>query len=93
MELISEDSPPEQDSSDSSDEEEAVFSLSHSATAGVQGKKTVKLHGIASNQELLILIDSGSSSTFISEATANKLNCTLTPAPAIHVTVASGDKL
>jgi hypothetical protein len=94
MELFAEDSPPEQEISDSSDEDDAaVFALSHAATVGVQGKKTVKLHGLVNNQELLILIDSGSSATFISESTANALQCTLTPAPEIQVTVASGAKL
>lgn len=35
MKLILDDSPPEQDTSYSSDEDEAVFSLSQSATVGV----------------------------------------------------------
>ena len=93
VELISDENPTEQNTSDSSDEDEVVFALSQSATVGVPGKKTIKLHGIVKNQELLILIDSGSSCTFISDKMATALNCVLMPAPPIQVTVANGDKL
>lgn len=79
------------DSSDSSEEE--VFSLSQYATVGVQGKKTMKLHAMVNNQELLILIDSGSSCTFISETAATSLKCSVKAAPPVQVCVASGDKL
>ena len=93
MELISDESPPDQNTLDSSDEYEAVFALSQSAAVGVPGKKTIKLHGIVKDQELLILIDSDSTCTFISDKTATALNCVLMPAPPIQVTVADGDKL
>lgn len=93
IDVVTNECPTEQDSSDSSDEDEAVFSLSQSAAVGVQGKKTVKLHGIVNSQEILILIDSGSSSSFISESTAHRLHCNITPALNVQVTVASGDKL
>ena len=93
MELLSEDSMPEQNTSDSSDDEEAMFALSQSIAVGVSGKKTIKLHGIVKDQELLILIDSGSSYTFISDKMATALNCSLMPAPPIQVTVANGDKI
>ena len=93
IELFSDDSMPEQNTSDSSDEDEAVFALSQSAAVGVSGKKTIKLHGIVKDQELLILIDSGSTCTFISTKTATALNCVLMSAPPIQVAVANGDKL
>ena len=93
MELLSDDSAPDQNDLDSSDEEEAVFALSQSAEVGVSGKKTIKLHGIIKDQQLLILIYSGSTCTFISSKTANALNCVLRPAPPIQVAVANGDKL
>lgn len=65
MELLPTDQPKDSgtDSSDSSEDE--IFSLSHCASVSVQGKKTIKLHALVNNQELLVLIDSGSSSTFI----------------------------
>jgi len=93
MELLSDDSLPDQNTSDSSDEDKAVFALSQSAAVGVPGKKTIKLHGIVKDQELLILIDSGSTCTFISNKMATALNCVLMPAPPIQVAVANGDKL
>ena len=93
VELILDENPTEQNTSDSSDEDEVVFALSQSATVGVPGKKTIKLHGIVKDQELLILIDLGSTCTFISTKTATALNCVLMPAPPIQVAVANGDKL
>jgi len=44
----------------SDDEGDEIFSLSHHANEGVQGKKTIKLSGLVNHQEILILIDSGS---------------------------------
>ena len=70
-----------------------MFALSQSAAVGVSGKKTIKLHGIVKDQELLILIDSGSICTFISSKTAIALNCVLVPAPPIQVAVANDDKI
>jgi hypothetical protein len=77
----------------SDEEEDQVFQLSSCAAEGVQGKKTIKLSGLVNNQEILILIDSGSSCTFINEKTAAKLSCTVTPASTVSVTVANGQKL
>jgi len=93
IELLSDDSVPDQNALDSSDEDEAVFALSQSTAVGVSGKKIIKLHGIVKDQQLLILIDSGSTCTFISTKTATALNCVLMPAPPIQVAVANGDKL
>jgi hypothetical protein len=46
-------------SSDSSSDGE-VFALSHCVAVGIQGKKTIRLHGLVKDREILILIDSGS---------------------------------
>ncbi|CAN6236915.1 unnamed protein product [Urochloa humidicola] len=59
------------DSGTSSDEE--ILSMSVHAVEGIQGKKTMKLQAFIQNQEILILVDSGSSSTFINGDTAQKL--------------------
>lgn len=71
-------------SSDSSSDEK-VFSLSHYAAVGIQGTKTIRLH--------VILIDSGSSGTFISDSTASQLNCPVSTVAPIQVTVANGAKM
>lgn len=91
MAIIPEDPPTINTSDESSDEE--FFSLSQAAPMGVQGRKTIKLTGLINSQEILILIDSGSSSTFLSEKTAASLHCPVTDAPPIQITVASGEKL
>lgn len=72
MEILLED-PPSDHSSDVSSDDEQVFALSQCAAMGVQGKKTIKINGLVNNQEILILIDSGSSSTFINESIAAAL--------------------
>lgn len=80
-------------SSDSSSDAGEAFCLSQCAVAGVQGRKTIKLLGLVSKQEILILIDSGSSCSFFSDKAAAALHCKVTPAPKVSVTVANGQKL
>lgn len=82
--------PTTDHSSDSSSEEDEAFSLSHQAAVGVQGRKTIKLTGRVNNQEILILIDSSSSCTFLSDKVVQALNCQVTSAPSVSVTVANG---
>lgn len=53
-------------------EEEILMSISQSAAVGVQGKRTIRLQGCIGDQEVLVLIDSGSSGKFISEALVQK---------------------
>ena len=91
MEIFPEAIKSEPTSDESSDDK--VFSLSQAATVGVQGKKTIKITGLVNSQEILILINSCSSSSFLSEKTANTLQCALTLAPPIYVIVANGEKL
>jgi hypothetical protein len=47
------------------DSTEEVLALSFAAVEGVQGKKTMRLQGLIQNHEVPILVDSGSSNTFI----------------------------
>lgn len=76
---------------DSSDGE--VFALSHCANIGIQGKKTIRLAGKVQDRDILILIDSGSTGTFLSESTAALLKCPVQTVAPIQVTVANGDKV
>lgn len=73
--------------------EELLMSLSYYAVAGVQGRKTIKLLGFIQNQEVLILVDSGSSSNFISDRLVHKLGCTVSPCASAKVTIADGGSL
>jgi hypothetical protein len=79
-------------SSDDSSEGE-VYSLSQSAVVGVSDKKAIKITGTVKNRELLILIDSGSTCSFMSESTTTALQCVITLAQPIQITVANGEKL
>lgn len=80
-------------SSSDEEEDEQVFSLSSSTVEGVQGRKTIRLNGLVNNQEILILIDSGSSCTFISSKTVSILNCQVTSVTPVSVTVANGQNV
>ncbi|CAN6360906.1 unnamed protein product [Urochloa humidicola] len=51
----------------SQDSDEELLTLSYCAAEGIQGRKTMRLQGKINNQDILILVDSGSSATFISE--------------------------
>jgi hypothetical protein len=81
-----------QDLEDTSSDEE-MLALSWSANEGIQGKKTIRLQGLIDKQEILILIDSGSSSTFISSTTAQRLGYNQEDTTEVQVTVANGSKI
>lgn len=92
LDIMSLEDSLEKQSDDSSSDEE-VLSLSVAATEGIQGKKTMRLHGMVNKQQLLILVDSGSSNTFISQQAVTKLQCSQESAPAVTVSTANGQKL
>jgi hypothetical protein len=73
-----------------SDTEEELLPLSYNAAEGTQGKKTMRLQGLIQDKEILILVDSGSSSTFISTTLVQQLQLQTTPIPATKVTIADG---
>lgn len=83
----------QEDSSESSSDEEEAFCLSQCVVSRVQGKKTVKLSGMVNKQEILILIDFGSSCSFLCEKTAEQLKCARVPIPPMKVTVANGQQI
>lgn len=78
---------------DQTSSEEEMLSLSWSANEGTQSKRTIRLQGLMNNQEILILVDSGSSSTFISSATAQKLQFHQEDTVSVQVTVANGSQI
>jgi hypothetical protein len=67
----------ETDQDISSEEEEeledAVMAIEHLDTSVLAKRRTLKLHGRVGKIEILILVDSGSVGTFISEALAQRL--------------------
>ena len=71
-----------------SSEEELV--VSECVVSGTMGKKTIRLQGLIQNHEVLILIDSGSSSSFISQQLVEKLGLAVTDIPLSQVIIADG---
>ncbi|KAK6163435.1 hypothetical protein DH2020_000299 [Rehmannia glutinosa] len=63
------------------------------AIAGEDGITTMRLYGKCGEHRLHILIDSGSTLSFIQEATAKKLGCHLQAAKPLLVKVANGQRL
>lgn len=56
-------------------------------------RKTIRMMGKYKNRELIILIDSDSTHSFLDMTVARKLKLSSTPATAISVTVADGRKV
>ncbi|KAK1607032.1 hypothetical protein QYE76_030705 [Lolium multiflorum] len=69
------------------------LSLSIHAMAGTEGAETLKLRALVGNQVLLILVDSGSSNTFINANMVNRLQCSVSPTEPIPVKLANGQFL
>jgi hypothetical protein len=72
-----------------STEEDCFLSLN--AIAGTQNNKVIHLQALVNNQVLSILVDYGSSHTFLNEAMLLRLACKVTAVPKMTVKVANGD--
>jgi hypothetical protein len=70
-----------------------ILSLSVAAIEGVKGKKTMRLQGLIQNQEVLILVDFGSSSTFVRAELVQELGLVTTKTKPTTITVAYGGQL
>jgi hypothetical protein len=94
MELLQQQGTPDSNSDLESQESDIeLLSLSAYATEGTQGKKTIRLHGLLKKQEILILVDSGSSATFISNSVVTALHLPTTPILEATVKQADGSLL
>ena len=71
-------------------EEEDIGEISIHALKGVANNKIIKVGGQVKDCNLMILIDSGSTHSFLDESMAKKLKCPLTGTPPLSVTVANG---
>lgn len=60
---------------------------------GVQDNQTITLTGNKGKKQFSILIDGGSTHSFIDDKTANKLKCELVKTPAMKMLVANGNQL
>uniref|UniRef100_A0ACD5Y7Q3 Uncharacterized protein n=1 Tax=Avena sativa TaxID=4498 RepID=A0ACD5Y7Q3_AVESA len=67
--------------------------LSIDALAGTEDEETIRLRALVGNQVMLLLIDSGSTHTFVTKAFAERAGCVISPAPALPVKVANGQMM
>lgn len=69
------------------------LALSSAAITGQEGPRTMKLQGSIQGHQLVILVDSGSSHTFLSQAKASLLTGVLPLSAPVRVQVANGEIL
>lgn len=71
----------------------AEVAISINALSGTANFQTLRLKGTVKNNQITMLVDSGSTHNFLDSSTAQKLGCYLTDIPHHEVTVAGGGKL
>ena len=74
-------------------ESDDCMKLSVQAATGTSSKESIKLQGMVGKRQLLILVDSGSSTNFIIAYLTKELKCSTEDIPAATVTVANGGTL
>lgn len=72
--------------------EEDNGEISIHALKGVANNKIIKVEGQVKGCNLMILIDSGSTHSFLDESTTKRLKCQLIGTPPLSVTVANGQR-
>src|SRR5688572_26032971 len=77
------------DTDDDQEEQDPVVSL-HAIT-GIRREDTMQLRVVLNGQELLALLDTGSTHNFINCKATQQCGVTLEPTPGRHVKVANGD--
>jgi hypothetical protein len=68
----------------------ACCQLSLNVVAGTDTGETMKLRALVGNQVMILLIDSGSTHTFVTRSFATRAGCTISPAPTVPVKIANG---
>ncbi|CAO2192037.1 unnamed protein product [Urochloa humidicola] len=71
-------------------QEQLYMAVSREAVSGTDGPRTMKLHGSIQNFSMLILLDSGSSHTFVSQKFASQLQGLVPMHHSVPVQVANG---
>jgi len=88
-----EDEHPEYQVSSPTTSEELFLALSKAAASGSDGPRTVKLSGFIQHLHVTLLVDSGSSASFISAHLAAHLSGICSLPTAVSVKVAGGSTL
>uniref|UniRef100_A0A453JN23 Uncharacterized protein n=1 Tax=Aegilops tauschii subsp. strangulata TaxID=200361 RepID=A0A453JN23_AEGTS len=68
-------------------------SLSHHAISGEEAPSTMRLRAQVGDQVMLLLVDSGSTHSFVSESFLSRLSVQTEPLPPVSVRVANGQRL
>jgi hypothetical protein len=71
----------------------ACSQISVDALAGTAGEETIRIRALVGNQVMLLLIDSGSTHTFVTKQFAERAGCPISAAPAMPVKVANGQMM
>ena len=74
-------------------EEQDNGPISLHAIKGVASSKIIKVEGKVPEGSLMVLIDNGSTHSFIDEGTAWKMKCELSNTQPLAVTVANGSRV
>lgn len=82
----------EHDNDSSSGEEETLMHIAPGTMAGGRAKKSMRLQGTCNGKQILLLVDSGSAGSFISEEAVRQLKLDTTSIPVVTVTVADGGR-
>ena len=75
------------------DEDEGGWAISLHAIKGMVDSKIIKVEGKVQKSILMVLIDSGSTHSFIDEGTARKMKWPLASTQPPSVTVANGNRV
>lgn len=81
------------DESEVESEDEELMSISKEAVGGLEGPQTVRLQGVIQGKNILMLVDSGSSHSFISEGLARQLQGISLMQKSMRVKVANGGQM
>jgi hypothetical protein len=72
-------------------EEAQQLSLSLNALSGTADGDTVRIRALVQKQVMLLLVDSGSSHSFLNSSFADRVGCATEPIPAVTVRVANNE--
>lgn len=75
------------------DELEALCHLSLNAISGTEGEESIRLRALVKNQVFLLLVDSGSSATFVNSSFVDKAGLTAQKCRPVKVKVANGEEM
>lgn len=78
---------------DRSEDAAACYHISVHAVAGTESTETIRLRALVGNQVMLLLVDSGSTHTFVNSEFARRAGCQVQDAELVTVRVANGDTL